>query len=317
MKKTKKKTTRQKRDIYKEITDQIIKDLEQGTTPWEKPWYGSKFFLALNHTSGNYYTGINTLILAMAKKHGNYSSNQWMTFKQGKDKGFSVKKGEKSTQIVFYKPLKIEKEKKDGTTTEDYIPMLRTFNVFNLDQFEGTEEIIKQEQEKPNKTQQFERIEKAEKLLKASTATIIHDQKDRAYYNSMVDQIHLCKKDNFRTNLQYYQTALHELIHWTGPRLERPMGNGFGTTAYAKEELIAEMGAAFLCGHLGLEYSTQHADYIQSWLKVLKDDKKAIFKAATMAQKASDYLLEKVKPNKKTKQKTTNKNNQAVASVAA
>jgi antirestriction protein ArdC len=272
-----------KKDIYQEITDQIIAVLEQGAAPWVKPW--SSAGMPRNAVSGREYSGINTILLAMSP----YASPLWLTYNQAKTAGGQVRKGEHGTNIVFFKPFQVsDANNPDGPGKS--IPLLRSFTVFNAQQIDGLPEKFTL----ANKPQldSFADNEQAETLL---TQAIIEHGKGKACFIPSADVIYMPNKTDFKSISDYYATGLHELTHWTGhkSRLARDFNGRFGDSAYAFEELIAELGAAFLCAHCGIDGQLQHASYIQSWLKVLKNDKRAIFTAAAAARKASEFLAGK------------------------
>ena len=277
-----------KKDIYQEITNQIISDLEKGLPVWEKPWEKGFMGFPENAFSKSFYSGVNTLILWLRQSTTGFETSQWMTFLQVKKLGGKVKKGEKATRIVFYKKLMITDEESEEEKT---IPLLKTHAVFNLSQTEGLGHLIKKfsSKEKPL----FQDVKKAEELIKKSEADIAFAPIDRACYQPVDDKILMPKKEQFKTQEGFYSTMFHELSHWTGhkSRLNRKKGNKKGSKDYAFEELIAEISASFICCHLGFEYSTQHSAYVKDWLKVLKEDKKAIFKASSQAQKATEFIL--------------------------
>lgn len=275
-------TACEKGDIYQTITDKIIAALEAGTAPWVKPW--ASLGAPRNAITGREYSGINTVLLAMT----DYSSNQWLTFQQAKQAGGNVKKGEKGTTVVFFKPLTIkEKAEAQGDDKEKVIPLLRSFTVFNTQQIEGLPE--KFTQAATQQINEFSDNAAAESLL--AQASITHGS-NRACFIPSLDEIHMPNKTDFKSVADYYAVALHELTHWTGhkSRLARDFSGRFGDAAYAFEELVAELGAAFLCATSGVDGQLQHDSYIASWLKVLKNDKKAIFTAAAAARRASEFL---------------------------
>ena len=212
-----------------------------------------------------------------------------MTFKQALDLGGHIRKGEKATNVVFYQMQTIELEQTDrvidGETRR--IPYLKVFSVFNRDQVDGLPKI-----ENHEPTESFDPDLKAEKIIERSGATIRH-QGFQAFYTPKSDLIYLPSKTSFRDAGGYYSTALHELCHWTGhaSRQDRNMKGRFGDSEYAMEELVAELGSAFLAAHCRIDGQLQHTNYIDSWLKALHKDKRAIFIAAGQAQKAADYLL--------------------------
>lgn len=275
------------KDIYQTITDQIIAALEQGAAPWVKPW--STAGLPRNAVSGREYSGINTILLAMSP----YGSPLWLTYNQAKAAGGQVRKGERGTGIVLFKPFNVT-DVNNPIAPEKSIPLLRSFTVFNVQQIDNLPEkfIL------VNKPQldSFEYNKEAEMYLGKA---IIEHGKSKACFIPSADVIYMPSKFYFKSESDYYATGLHELTHWTGhkSRLARDFSGRFGDGAYAFEELIAELGAAFLCGHCGIDGQLQHANYIQSWLKVLKNDKRAIFTAAAAARKASEFVTGKQEQN--------------------
>ena len=292
-----------KKDIYKEVTDNIIEALEQvDIQDYKEPFAQlTSQMRPINPMTSSKYNGINILILWIIQmKHG-YLSNEWGTFKQWKEKGANVKKGEKSTTIIFYKRV----EKKDNDNKDDdeskYYNLLKSYNVFNADQVEGYEPTTGLENGNFGKVGVIEEIEK---FVSDSGAKVVPNQ-DTAYFNFSEDSIGMPNKDVFYETSQtatenYYAVLLHELTHWTGgnKRLDREQvgfKSGNNCDKYAFEELIAELGSAFLCSQFGIKQHgyEDHAIYLKSWLKALKSDKKYIFKAAAQAQKAVDYLNKK------------------------
>jgi len=261
-------------DAYQTITDSILKSLESGTPAWVKPW--ASLSAPHNAISHKNYNGINRLVLGMS----NHASTGWLTYRQAQDAGGQVRKGEKGTTVILFKPINITENKELIKT----IPLMRAFSVFNVDQIDNLE---LESDVKP--AAEFTSNELADKLL--SRATIEHGG-DRACFIPSLDKIHMPIKSDFKTQSDYYATALHELTHWTGhaSRLDRVKGNKFGDDAYAFEELVAELGASFLCSDCSIDGKLQHASYIESWIKVLKNDKKAIFNASSLARKSCEYL---------------------------
>ena len=282
--------TTAKNEIYSQVTEQIIADLEAGTVPWEQPWNGG-FSLPRNGSTQNFYSGINILILWMRQKKACFSSSQWLTFNQAKTLGGSVKKGEKATRILFYSPLKIEEKNDAGNVEEKTISMLKVHSVFNLTQIEGLESLIEIERGTAQRSEPEICIE-AEKVLQNSGAKVSFDGGPMAFYDIASDSIHMPEKTMFKDQLGFYGTLLHELTHWTGAetRLNRKLESTKVKSQYAAEELVAELGSSFLCAHVGLKYTTQHASYINEWLKVLREDKGAIFRAASQARVATEFL---------------------------
>jgi antirestriction protein ArdC len=281
-----------KRDLYQEVTNQILSQLEAGVAPWVKPWTGSKTGVPANAVTGKAYRGINVVLLSIAAQAAGYKRDLWLTFKQALAAGVPVKKGETATRIYFYKrhEIKIAGETVDGEQGEKskVIPLLREYCVFNVEQLSGPLPGLEDADQAPA----FADHAAAEQFVGATGARITNGG-DGAFYQPGGDYIGMPAKAAFRSEGDYYATLLHELTHWTGhksrcDRLGRLVR--FGDEAYAAEELVAEMGAAFLCGRFGIAGRLQHASYIASWIKVLKNDKRAIFTASSLAQKACDYL---------------------------
>lgn len=278
-------------DIYQNVTDRIIALIEQGIERDGKPQWlgqGGAAGMPYNQKTGKQYSGVNVLMLWIEADACRFGSSAWLTYKQARELGGNVRKDEKGAHIVYFEPLKREEiNRTTGEKSEKIIRMLRQYVVFNLDQVEG---II------PAAAQAggFHGIEAAETLLYRSGAAIIEDGAN-SYYSPSHDEIHLPDRVRFEVAENFYSVALHELTHWTGhpSRLARDFSGRFGDEAYAFEELIAELGAAFACADLGLIPATMdgHAGYIENWLRVLRKDKRAIFTAASQASKAHDYIV--------------------------
>lgn len=267
-------------NVYEIVTEKIIKELENGTIPWSRPWgiEGAP----INFTSKKEYRGINTFLLAMARR----STPYWLTLKQANALDGSVKAGEKGSPIVYFQWI----EKEDG----EEFPLLKYYTVFNADQIRGIEfpKIA---------ARVFNPIESAETVVTGmpKRPEIIHAE-PRAYYRPSTDIINMPKKELFTSEHGYYSTLFHELAHSTGhaSRLDRHFKDGadchFGSATYAKEELVAEMSNAFLCATVGIDNEIQNnAAYIASWLKALKNDRKMAVVAAAQAQKVADFILNK------------------------
>ncbi|MFD0980327.1 ArdC family protein [Tropicimonas aquimaris] len=284
-----------KQDIYQRVTDKIIADLEQGQLTWMKPWSSGnmdgKIIKPLRH-NGLPYNGINILMLwGAAMEHG-YCSPYWMTYRQAKELGGHVKKGERGNLVVYANTITKTEEQDDGSAEERKIPFMKGYSVFNCDQIEGLPEHYTVTPEPIIDPAQ--RIDHAEDFFASTKADIRHGG-NSAHYALGSDHVQMPVFESFRSPESYYATLAHELTHWTrhASRLDRDFGRKkWGDEGYAREELVAELGAAFLCADLALtpEPGTDHAAYIQSWLKVLNDDKRAIFSAAAHAQRAADYL---------------------------
>lgn len=280
-------------DINQIITDKIISLLERGTVKGGARWSSSTATgLPVNAKSGDQYHGINVLVLWSEMAEKSYASSQWLTFKQAVDLGANVRKGEKSVMCVYYKTVGTHDESKADDEQETYF-MAKPFWLFNVAQIDGLPaDLTTAISATACKT--FNPHFEAEQLLLNSNASINYGF-DSAFYSPSADKICMPTRERFTSEANFYATALHELTHWTGneARLNRSFGKRFGDDAYAFEELVAELGAAFTVGQLGMIDATieTHADYVSSWIKVLKEDKKAIFTAASLASKASDFIF--------------------------
>jgi len=270
--------------IYQAVTDAIIAQLEQGAAPWVKPWRADASADA-NLVTGKAYQGVNRLILGMAAMAGGFSSNKWASYNQLKAAGFNVRKGEKGTAICFYKPVAGTVDASTGELSSGYA-VLKSYCIFNLSQTDAPADALT-----PAPAAAFDAHAACDAAIIKTGAAISHGG-DAAFYMPSTDSIRMPNKASFESAAHYYATALHELTHWTGAkhRLNRDFSGRFGNPAYAFEELIAEIGAAYLCADLGIQGELRHAGYIASWLKACRDDNTAIFKAAAMAQKAADFI---------------------------
>lgn len=284
-----------KADVYEKVTNRIIADLEQGELTWLKPWSSGnmegRIVRPLRH-NGLPYSGINVLMLWSAAVERGYASPFWMTFKQAQEFGAHVRKGEQGSLVVYANTITKTEEGKNGQDEERKIPFMKGYTVFNVEQIEGLPEHYAA---KPDAViDAAQRIDHAESFFAATGADIRHGG-NSAHYSGGTDHVQMPAFEAFRSPEAYYATLAHELTHWTKhpKRLDRDFGRKrWGDEGYAKEELVAELGAAFLCADLALtpEPGMDHAAYIQSWLKVLKEDKRAIFSAAAHAQRAADFL---------------------------
>lgn len=279
-------------DTYLEVTNSIIAMLEDGTKPWDAGWQGAGALRMPRRSNGAYYQGINVLLLWAAAQQGGFSGQHWITFKQAKTIGAKVRKGEKGTRIVFFKKLEKEQQGEGGETETVSIPMLRTYTVFNSDQVDDLPESIATAPIVP--VAGLERDQLKEDALRSCGADI-REGGTRAYYSPMQDFVQMPDFERFKTGGNYLATLAHELCHWSGhkSRLDREMKGEFGSPDYAREELVAELGAAFVGARLGIvgDHIESHASYLASWLKALKDDKRLIFRAAAKAQAAADCVL--------------------------
>ena len=282
--------------LYAEITDKIIAELEDERLPWVQPWgasgTGAAVGLPRNAATGRRYSGINVLILWGAVVERGYSGQAWLTFRQALALGGNVRKDERGTTVVYADRFvpEAERERADRDGDEpNAIPFLMRFTVFNTDQCEGLPGTIASV---APPVPEGLILPQADALIRASGADI-RIGGDSAFYSVMGDFIQVPPPQAYFEPVNWHRTALHELGHWSGAahRLARDMSGGFGSASYAKEELVAEMTAAFLCASLGIVPTVRHADYIGSWLEVLRDDDRAIIRAASAASKAADYLL--------------------------
>jgi antirestriction protein ArdC len=284
-------------DLYQSITSQIIAALEAGTPPWVCPWQGSDADMApANLGTRRPYRGVNVLLLNLQLMLRGYGSNRWLTYQQARGLGAQVRKGESGTAIVFFKLHELGQAPgaapADPDAARRVVPLLRTFIVFNAAQIDGLPPALSVPAVEPCSV--WDASSAADRILDESGARIRHGGA-RAFYLISEDLIQLPPHSAFANAGDYYATALHELTHWTGHpgRCDRPLGRRHGIEAYAYEELVAEMGSAFLTNHCRLPGKLQHASYIGSWLTALRNDKRLIFAAASQAQKAADYLLPK------------------------
>ena len=273
-------------NLYEEVTSRIISELENGAIPWCKPWKADSS-ANKNIVSGKAYRGINRLLLGMQSMGCSYSSPYWGTFKQWQERGSFVRKGEKGTKIVFFSPVEKTVKNAAGEDETEQYAVLKSYFVFNSEQVDGAEIPVP-----ATVRTEFEAHQESEKTILDSGAAISWGG-DAAFYAPGPDRIQLPQKASFDTPAHYYATAFHELVHWTGAkhRLDRDLSKGrYGDSKYAFEELVAELGAAFLCQEHGIAGDLRHAGYIQSWLKALRDDSKAIFKASALAEKAAEFV---------------------------
>lgn len=282
-------------DLYARVTDAIVADLECGVRPWTKPWsaehLAGRISRPLRH-SGEPYSGINVLLLwAEAVAHG-YAAPIWMTFRQALTLGGAVRKGERGATVVYANRFTRTETDDNGHDVEREIPFLKAYTVFNVEQIDGLPAHFNAVAQ-PTLPPQA-RIDHAERFFAATGADVRHGG-GQAYYALQPDYVQMPPFETFCDPESYYATLAHECTHWTRhpTRLDRDFGRKrWGDEGYAREELVAELGAAFLCADLGLELQPRedHAAYIESWLRVLNDDKRFIFTAAAHAQRAADHL---------------------------
>jgi antirestriction protein ArdC len=281
-------------DVYQLITDQIVTAIENGPGEWQMPWHRGALGRPANALTGKAYRGVNVLALWVAAMQRGYGSDLWGTYRQWRTKGAQVRKGEKANLIVFYKEI-VDEDADAGTpAAQKRIMLARASWVFNADQVDGFTAPAAAPQ-----TNQVDIIARAEAFVKATDATITHGG-GVACYSPMTDDIRMPERASFfgsKTSTPtecYYSTLLHELTHWSGhaSRCDRQLAPRFNKNAYAMEELVAELGAAFLCADLAITNTPRpdHAAYLGHWLAIMREDKRAIFTAASKAAQAADYL---------------------------
>lgn len=272
---------------YAEITNRIVQALEAGTVPWVRPWTSTAGSSGAprNGASGHRYKGTNVLLTGMS----GFGDSRWYSYQQAQGLGGQVRRGEKGTKIIFWQFIdKVDEDGQETNLVHKRVPILKTYSVFNYEQIdwangsETNDEVI----------EPAVGFEAAAELLASSGATVRHGG-SMAAYSPTLDTIRLPTPEAFTDISNYWATGLHELVHWTGhqSRLDRRVMNRFGSEAYAFEELVAELGAAFLCSNLGIGGHLQHAEYITNWLTILKGDKHAIFTASRLATQAADFLV--------------------------
>ena len=291
----------EKQDIYTRITTQIVSHLEKGVRPWVRPWNAEhaagRITRPLRHNRKP-YSGINVLSLWASAMAQNFAAPIWMTFKQASELDAHIRKGEKGSLVVYANAItRTERDDKTGEDVEHEIPYMKGYTVFNVEQIEGLPEVY-YAKAAPN-PDPVARVDHAEKFFAALGATIRHGG-NRAFYSIAADAIQMPPFESFQDADSYYATLAHECTHWTGSktRLDRDFGgHRFGSEGYAVEELVAELGAAFLCADLeiALEPREDHASYIATWLKVLATDNRALFTAAAHAQRAAEFINHRAK----------------------
>ena len=283
-------------NLYDEITSRIIGELEAGRLPWVQPWGASGVAAPLsmprNAATGRGYSGINVLILWGAVVARSFSCQSWLTFRQALGLGGNVRKGERGTTVVYADRFVPDDEKRRSRETgEDAqaIPFLKRSTVFSVDQCDGLPEDLVVA---PPPVPKGLILPEVEALIRASGADLRLGG-IKAFYAPAFDYVQVPRPEAYFEPINWHRTALHELGHWTGhaSRLGRDLTGGFGSKKYAQEELVAELTAAFACATLGIVPTVRHADYIGSWLDVLREDNRAIVRAASAASKAADYLL--------------------------
>jgi antirestriction protein ArdC len=286
-----------KQDVYTRVTSKIIADLERGVPTWRQPWQAGHAAGPVSRplrAEGKPYRGVNTLMLWAAAMEKGYSSPIWMTYRQAAEVGGQVRKGEKGSLVVYASSVTkaVSDEKGEAEQKENKIRFMKGYTVFNVEQIDGLP--CHYYAAPPPATNAVERLDVADRFFSATKATIRHGG-GQAFYSPGQDLIQMPEINAFRDQEAYYGTLGHEAVHWTShpSRLNRDFGRQrFGDAGYAMEELVAEIGAAYLSADLSITPVTRedHAAYIGSWLKALRDDKRAIFTAASHADRAVDHL---------------------------
>jgi antirestriction protein ArdC len=290
------KSNRVPRDHYQEVTDRIIAALEAGTPPWRKPWDPNKAggpAMPRNAATGQRYRGINVLTLGMSGLAFRSGDPRWATYKQAEDRGWQVRRGERGTTGYFFKRLELRDDSRpeDGEDAMRRIPLLRAFTLFHASQIDGIPAYVP-----PTVAEAPWRAPEAAEIVLANSGAVIRTGGDRAFYSPATDHIQMPPKAAFATAPGYCGVLIHEMSHWSGApsRLNRDLGNSFGSHDYAREELRAEIGQVMVCAELGIadcDFSNNAAAYVASWLEKLRSDRKEIFRAAADAQRIADYLL--------------------------
>jgi len=285
--------TMTREDLYQRVTNDIVAELEKGVAPWVRPWktldvrFGGGPF---NGYTDRGYRGVNVWLLQIAAAKKGYQDPRWFTYRQAQAMGGHVKRGEESTVVIFWKQISFtEEDSKRGVTAEKKVPLLRRYAVFNAEQCDGVEALPGRQAKAP-----------ALRYLEAQALFERHGVDvrvggDQAFFSRTLDYIQMPPLQAFESEEYYWAAMLHELTHWTGhkARLNRDQEHPYGSSAYAAEELVAELGSALLCASLGVEGRLRHPEYLATWLAWLQQDKRAIFKASSLAQAASDFVLDR------------------------
>lgn len=281
--------------LYQSITDRIIDELEHGRVPWVQPWNSNGANIGMPHNAGTgrRYSGINILTLWHAVMSRGFQSHAFLTYRQAQSLGGAVRRGEQGMAVVYAHRFVPASEKRAAVAerrdTKGGVPFLKQFTVFSVDQCDGLPGHMF---EPPPMVSQELIMPRANRLIEATRADF-RIGGGMAFYSPQYDFVQVPRPDDFHEPVNWHRTAFHELGHWTGhgSRLNRDQSGSFGSTLYGREELVAEMTGAFLCASLGIEPTVRHADYLGSWLQIIREDNRAIIRAASAASKAADYLL--------------------------
>ncbi len=283
----------QRRDHYQELTDKIIAALDAGTAPWRRPWDKTAAGGAtapVNAATGHRYRGINLFVLGMSPLAFASNDPRWCSYRQATARGWQVRRGEKATPVYFYKPIEIEDQTTDGGRETRRIPMLRMFSAFHASQIDGIPALALAVATKTV----VHRIQDVEIIVQASGVPV-RIGGDRAFYSPALDLIQMPPDEAFHSPEERAATLFHELSHASGhaSRLNRDLSGRFGSASYAKEELRAELASSAIGSMIGLPCDVpNHASYLQSWIGVLTQDRREIFRAAAEAQRIADYILD-------------------------
>jgi antirestriction protein ArdC len=289
------RSARERINLYEQITNRIIAELEAGRVPWVQPWGSSAASIGMPHNavSDRRYSGINVLTLWDAIVSRGFASHAFLTFRQALALGGHVRRGERGIEVIYTRRFVPKEERRradtEGREPSGGIPFLKWFTVFSVDQCEGLPERIC---EPSPPIPEGLILPQAEALIHATGADF-RIGGPSAYYSPRHDYVQVPRPDEFHDPVNWHRTAFHELGHWAGgtARLDRDQTGNFGSVAYGKEELVAEMTGAFVCAALGITPTVRHADYLGSWLEIIREDNRAILRAASAASKAADYLL--------------------------
>ena len=283
------RSSAERADIYQEVTDRIVTELENGRLPWVQPWSNTVATPSVprNATTGRRYSGINVLLLWGSQQKSGFPTQRWLTFRQALAAGGNVRRGEKGTTVFFASTFVPDGHKQESDPRA--VPFLKRFTVFNVQQ---CDDLPAEMTAAPLPQPDHVTVPRAESLLRATGADL-RIGGDKAFYMPSLDYIQIPPRHAYFDQINWYRTALHEVGHWTGSvkRLDRDQTGSFGTHAYMGEEIVAEMTSAFVLAELSIQPSVRHADYIGAWLDMLREDKRAIFKAARLATQAADYIL--------------------------
>ena len=283
-----------RQSLYAEVTRRVIAELEEGRLPWVQPWdaSGCACCMPRNGSTGRAYSGINILILWAAVIREGHGSQRWLTYRQAQAAGGTVRRGEKGVTVCYadrFTPKSEQERAGDEQRDARQVAFLKRFTVFNIEQCDGLPEAMTIA---PVLPEARDIMPRAEDLI-AATGADFRIGGANAYYAPDCDYVQVPPRQAFADQINWYRTALHELGHWTGhpTRLGRDQSGPFRSDTYAREELVAEMASAFTCASLSIQPTVRHADYIGSWLAVLREDDRAIFRAASAASKAANFLL--------------------------